>query len=272
MTDARAAQPEADTSSWPPSDVPMAIRVEIDHWLRHPDNTTQLAAVARLEAAGITDRNEIVAAGGAANYSAVANKQVAIRIIRDGVIPTKPSYGTANASAARSFLKTFRAQMSRQVQDHLANVIDSCEAVAGNRVAIEAENDELEQGSEALEQELAARGGVYVYSYPHYLRFPTVDGTERTLLKIGKSDRAAHIRINEQGRMTAAPEKPVVLRVYHSETKSPAEMERQFHRLLAAADHDSSRGGAREWYETSLVMLDTVADILGFETSHRDPG
>ena len=64
------------------------------------------------------------------------------------------------------------------------------------------------------------------------------------------------------------PEDPLLLRVYRSPTTSPRDLERDFHRLLRAADHvrdTKTTAGGTEWFETSTEFLDAIAQVLGLE-------
>jgi hypothetical protein len=108
---------------------------------------------------------------------------------------------------------------------------------------------------------------VYVYSLPHYLRYPYDDESGRTLLKVGQANRSVIRRFREQTRTTALPEDPVLLRVYITSDSEAEGVERRFHRLLEAADHDRStaRTGGTEWFLTSVRFLDEVASVLGLE-------
>jgi hypothetical protein len=117
--------------------------------------------------------------------------------------------------------------------------------------------------------------GIYVYALPHYLRHPYDEESNRTLLKVGRSDRSVMRRFREQTRTTALPEEPVLLRIYPSSPEEAVKAERHFHELLEAADHARSRArtGGTEWFLTSLRFLDALADLMGLEARRvYDPG
>jgi hypothetical protein len=237
-----------------------------------PETSGQIGLVATLVQEGVTDRREMVDRGAAANSGAVGNLLSSIRAIQHGVIPTSPTLAVAARSSARSFLKQHRFRLSMQAVAHLELVIGQLDAVAEDRAAQAVEDQQLHRKSEELEQALDSVGGVYVYTYPHYRRYPTVEGTQRTLLKIGMTTRDAAARIREQTRQTAVPEDPVILRVYKAREKSPASIERDFHRLLNAADHvrPGQSGLNREWFETSVEFLDAIATVLGLTIDDGD--
>jgi hypothetical protein len=66
----------------------------------------------------------------------------------------------------------------------------------------------------------------------------------------------------------------VLLRIYQRRDTSlevPV-LEKKFHSLLEAADHDRSaaRTGGTEWFLTSLKFLDEIADTLNLDITIND--
>lgn len=236
---------------------------EIDELL--PLSKGQLGSVSKCIQSGITDRKAIVDEGAAANTGAVYNIERNIEAIRDGVIPDAPSMASGALSASRSFLKQHRSRLSPAAVAHLEIVIESLASAVADRSAQDREEEELQRKGTELEEALAVQGGVYVFTFPHYWRYPTVEDTRRTLLKIGMTSKDAGERVKQQARQTAVPEDPLLLRVYQSDTLEPRELEKTFHRLLIAADHtraETSSAGGKEWFETSIEFLDTIAATL----------
>ena len=115
--------------------------------------------------------------------------------------------------------------------------------------------------------------GVYVYTLPSFYRTVQKTDPERFWFKIGKTDRVAGIRIGEQMRATGLPEDPWIARVYRHDSKSPKEIETDFHLLLDAAGHSQAGGkhAGRDWYATNLDFLDAVAVALGCEIASGEP-
>ena len=109
--------------------------------------------------------------------------------------------------------------------------------------------------------------GLYVYALPHYLRHPVDEVSGRTWLKVGHSTFSVRDRVLEQGRKTALPEDPILLRCYPTSPQESAEFERRVHRLLEAAGHgrNESRSGGTEFFLTTLRFLDTIAFELGLD-------
>lgn len=242
---------------------------EIARLLAHTNG--QISAVSRCLDAGMS-RREIVEAGAAANTGAVGVLVSNINAIRDQKIPQAPSLASAALSATRSFRKQHRDLMSSDALAHVDAVIDALETAANDRQAQEREEEELQAKGGELEERLALEGGVYVYTYPHYWRYPAVEGTRRTLLKVGMTTRDAAVRVRQQARLTALPEDPLLLRVYQSSAMPPGQVERAFHRLLRAADHtriDTTAGG-NEWFVTSIEFLDTIAETLNLEIQRAE--
>jgi len=129
------------------------------------------------------------------------------------------------------------------------------------------EESEAIKATEILETRNAV--GIYVYSLMHYLRYPYDPISSRTLMKVGRSGRDVVQRFREQTRTTALPEEPVLLRIYQhlNDSAELSGIERKFHNLLEAADHDRSaaRTGGTEWFLTSLKFLDEIADTLNLQ-------
>ncbi|MHB1786044.1 MAG: GIY-YIG nuclease family protein [Acidimicrobiales bacterium] len=240
------------------------MQTEIESLL--PQSKGQLGLVAGCLADGITDRRLIVDSGAAASTGAVGNILATVYALRDGTIPENgPTVARMAASSARSFLKQHRERLSPEAVQRITSVIDNLAAAAGNRLAQEREEAELQERGDGLEEVLAAQGGVYAYTFPHYWRYPTVEGSSRTLLKVGMTTKDAHVRVRQQARHTGLPEDPLLLRVYQHPTRDPRDLEKDFHDLLDAADHGrtDTKIGGREWFETSVEFLDMVAKKLG---------
>lgn len=231
------------------------------------DASGQLGAAYRARAEHPTDSlTELLQYTNAANPGALSNRLAVVNAVMNEQMPGGPSVARQAASSVRTLL---RRTSDQDAKAHLTTVIEGLEQVAGDPGAAQAEQSELVAKSAALEAESAARlneaAGVYVYTYPHYWRYPHVPGTERRLLKVGRTDARAWQRVRSQARSTGAPEDPLLLRVYTAD--DPAGSERTFHRLLDAAEHERSVGFAvgREWFSTTIDFCDEIARALGLE-------
>jgi hypothetical protein len=167
-----------------------------------------------------------------------------------------------------------QARPNDDVRAYLNIVLVALDELAGDANAALREEAEIEARSAQLESEaekkLRNASGVYIYTYPHYWRHPYVPGTERRLVKVGKTDGAAFTRIRAQARQSGAPEEPLLLRVYVA--PEPGVSERSFHRLLDAAEHSRNEGATagREWFSTTLEFCDEIAAALRLEVLAAD--
>lgn len=237
---------------------PTHVRSEIEQLIR--EDGSRLGEVFRLLEAG-RDAEQIRVLLGLDTSTFVWSYERLIKALRDGDLPTAP---TVALGAARKF----RATLKNPTLSDDARLVLSSNLVVLEQRATDTTNREQETVAAlkaAATVEAEAVTGVYVYALPHYLRYPYDPDSGRTLLKVGRSGRDIIERFRNQTRTTALPEEPLLLRVYPTPTSEKAiEVERQFHRLLEAADHDRSqaRTGGTEWFLTSVRFLDEIANVL----------
>jgi len=165
-------------------------------------------------------------------------------------------------------------QIHRFVARHTAALPDGTAVelrVSADRILDSLNNPEVRERAQrqAIAIERVALPGIYVYALPHYLRHPVVPAiddveADRTLMKVGMSDRDTLRRFRQQQRTTELPEDPELLRVFIGDFASYQPVEQEFHTLLRAADHRQARGTAvgTEWFLTSLKFIDAVAATL----------
>ena len=145
----------------------------------------------------------------------------------------------------------------------------------GDPVVRAAVVDEAVQAPDKVaEATVEAPLGMYVYALPYFLNASGDPIAARinpilaqSLLKEGRADRDVIQRFRNQVRTNALPEAPALLRIYVTKGKDAPRQERRFYALLEAADHwrGAARAGDREWFLTSLRLLDTVAETTGLE-------
>ncbi len=202
---------------------------------------------------------EMADAEGTATAGWVSNYRMLVRVLRDGEIPTAPSSAQTAGRKVRAWLK------NHDLSPELRTALTAQEALIESRADDkQAQTEEIRGAVEATKAaEAAGTPGIYVYTLPHYLRYPYDPETGRTLLKVGHSSVDAHYRANSQGRLTALPEDPILLRIYPVDDSAQAE--RDFHAWLRDADHAGSRTrrGGSEWYVTSTKFLDRIARSKG---------
>jgi hypothetical protein len=242
------------------------------------NNTGALGKVARAISDGVTSISEMVSIGAGANSGHSGNLARVYNFIQDGNPPTAPSRA---AIAGRSIGGLLRDNpgLSADAIAYLRELRQLVDSIEKNDEAVAGEQIRLERASEELTEKVEKLGGVYVYSFPTYLRIPAKVDPERFWLKIGQTGRVVEKRVSDQLRSTAMPEDPVILRVYtFSESDGAstefdyAPLEKRFHKLLASAGHSktTARSGGTEWFATTLEFLDEIAMTLDLHIETRE--
>jgi hypothetical protein len=213
--------------------------------------------------------DEIQKAQGASYPNFIWNYQRHIRSLLEGDIAKKISILNETAVHFRRALK-FEG-ISNETRDYLNRGLQEIEERKSDSSLVAKTANEALKSSEALEKTYTP--GIYVYTLMHYKNHPYEPVTGRTLYKVGKSDRDVIKRFREQIRTTALPEEPVLFRIYEP-TNGQTELgtiEKSFHALLEAADHDRStaRTGGTEWFLTSLKFLDKIGETLNLKVTRN---
>lgn len=192
----------------------------------------------------------------------------------------------ARQIAARMKSTIRKHEFSTRTREVLERNIAELEGIASDADAFEAEQDKAEIAEHSVEERLRDRTGVYVFTYPHYLRHPTHPSREsekmpdRTLLKVGFADNGIFDRVNQETSGAGVPEHRRVLRAYlttQGESQSSRNLERKFHELLDSAGHagpkrgstEYQRGG-KEWFYSNVDFLDRIAQLLNLEIVEID--
>ncbi len=186
-----------------------------------------------------------------------------------------PTLALQRARMLRSFSKRHEQQLSEETKFRLQNLASEHQRVAEDEKELAAEAERIETKGELA----SGTPGIYVYTLPHYMRFPVIDvdddeSNPRTYLKVGMSSVDAKGRIQNQVT-TALPEPPLVLRRYVLREASNAdykEVERRMHGHLNAADHNQNRrrGAGKEWFLTHLTFIDSTAELLDLVIDYQD--
>ena len=218
---------------------------------------------------GLTDE-EIQKSRGATSPNFIWNYRRYTRALLEADLPKSPSMLRETGVLFRRILKA--STLGLATKTYLEDGLLEIESRIDNKTLQAMEESDALRTTKILETRNAV--GVYVYSLMHYLRYPYDPASGRTLMKVGRSDRDVIQRFREQTRTTALPEEPVLLRIYQRR-ESSAEvpvLEKKFHSLLEAADHDRSaaRTGGTEWFLTSLKFLDEIADTLNLDITVND--
>lgn len=242
------------------------------------ENSGALGKVARVMADGVISPTEMANLGAGANSGHSGNMARIVTFLQTGSAPTAPSRAALAARAIGGLLRD-NPNFSGEAIKYLQGLKQIVESVEKDDEAIAGEQTSLLRASEELTQKVEKLGGVYVYTFPTYLKVPAKYDPERFWLKIGQTGRVVEKRVSDQLRSTAMPEDPVILRVYtdpKGETLAPevdyAALEKKFHKLLMSAGHSktSARSGGTEWFATTLEFLDEIAETLSLEIENRD--
>jgi hypothetical protein len=259
MTDQSGLGPaeHVDAANTLANDDEASIRAEIENALEA--DASVLGEVYQGLRRGLSDEDLRVQRG-AQNSNFVWNYKRTLTALLDGDLPSAPSVASQTAARFRKLLKT--VQFSPAARQRLERRLAVLESRVGDPDAQAAEEQKALAVTRAAEEH--AEAGVYVYTLPHYLRYPYDPERQHTLLKIGHSGSSVIQRFRAQKRETVLPEEPVLLRVYPAGDTNSAEIERRFHDLLDAADHLRRDGRAvgREWFLTTTKFLDQIAVTL----------
>ncbi len=247
----------SDTEISPPTH---AVRLEIEQAVERDE--TQLGTTFRIiRDTGESSPTALAGLGAAANPGAVSNQQTSLRILLDGHITTSVSAARAGIRDIRRLRKNNEfTEHCRQFLDRLSAQLDE---VASDPDSDAAETIEILEKGFALEKKSEGRAGIYVYTYPHYHKHPYDAENNLYLMKVGRSVDAES-RPTRQAAVTAAPEEPLVLKVYiDASSRDLVQLENMFHRLITTAGHPRSRlNQRREWFATREEFLDEIAAAL----------
>jgi T5orf172 domain len=187
----------------------------------------------------------------------VSNNRRSIKALTKGELPTAPTVALATAQKFRMVLKS--KGISTETRLCLEANLTWLERRANDATARAIEVRRAQEQTEEAESRNVA--GIYVYSLPHYLRYPYDPISGLTLMKVGRSDSSVMVRFREQTRTTALPEEPLLLRIYRADLSRAAQIEKEFHALLKGGGHgrEVCRSAGQEWFVTSTAHLDAMA-------------
>ena len=188
------------------------------------------------------------------------------------VVARSPTYAAQKAGMLRSFGRKHAKALSETTSQKLLALAAEHDNVVKDEEAIVQENEEIKRELESGVQKDVP--GIYVYTYPHYMKHPVLEAEDddtktRTYLKIGMSETGMLGRIKQQNT-TSMPEPPLVLRLYTVPEGDITEIEAKIHRHLSAAEHGRVLmiGAGKEWFLTHLEFIDSTADLLGLQLHH----
>ena len=218
---------------------------------------------------GLTNTLEIANKSGAANRGVVYNYQKMITAILEGTMPNSASI---SRNAARSISRLIKETVSispatlEYLNETRARLIENTEsetAVLHDQASLEAQSAALVKVASTIQN------GIYVYSFPTYLHFGTVEDQDVYWLKIGSTKNSVWQRIVEQNRQTSMPEDPKLLRIYHKDQMDIDSIEQKFHTTLDRVGHERSAArrtkAGKEWFASTLDAIDAIAELLDLE-------
>ena len=214
------------------------------------------------------------------NISSVYRKF--IQIIEMGeegisVLPTSRTTAIECRDSLRGFIKRGHEYLSQETIQILEKQAEECERRANDPQALEQEYVKVERETSQAESQadLSGVAGIYVYTYPHYYRYPVIKGDDetddRTYLKIGMSARDASERVRQQ--TTPMPEPPMLLQIWIVENDNDLkEIEKKIHDHLRTIGHgnfQNRRQGNREWFLTNEQSVASTANLLGLKLHYE---
>lgn len=218
---------------------------------------------------GLTNTLDIAKKSGASNRGVVYNYQKMISAILEAKMPNSSSI-SRNAARSISRLIKETTSISPSTLEYLnstrAKLIENTEseiAVLHDQASLEAQSAALVKVASTIQN------GIYVYSFPTYLHFGTVEDQEVFWLKIGSTKNSVWQRIVEQNRQTSMPEDPKLLRIYHQDAMDIDAIEQKFHTTLDRVGHERSAArrtkAGKEWFASTLDAIDAIAELLDLE-------
>jgi hypothetical protein len=236
---------------------------ELKQYLR--EDSKMLGSVFKEYESGKISPKELVSAGVAANTGSAYNNIQIIKAILEEKIPTSASISLYAYRAIKRILQ--RPKINEELVKYLNKINESLFEQANSESAIKLDQIELENIDKVLSLKAEEiKIGIYVYSFPTYLRVGTVEDPERFWLKIGSTQQGIWKRIVEQNRQTSMPEDPKLLRIYHSEIFTADQVEKKFHNVLDKIGHERSSAvftkSGKEWFATTLDALDALAELM----------
>lgn len=236
----------------------------------------QFGEIFALYKEGVTDAKEIIARTSAANAGVVSNNRAHIRALLEGQIPVGASVSRQSAWTVGRIMKN-NPNMTSALRDYLSHLKLSLEENTNATVAVLHDVEKINRQSDALAKQASRiQHGIYVYSFPTYLHFGTIEDNELYWVKIGSTKNSVWQRIVDQNRQTSMPEDPKLLRIYHKDAMNIEEIEKKFHSTLERIGHERSiarrtRAGT-EWFATTLDAIDAIAELMGLQIEKYESG
>lgn len=249
------------------------LRAELQGYMRSDEYL--LGQIYSLNEQGVTDVKNLVSQSTAANSGVVYNNLAIIKALLENIIPRGATMSRQSAWAVGRILK-INSGMSIDLKNYLndlkvrlLNNSENLSAVIHDQLTIDKQSEELAKKASVI------KNGIYVYSFPTYLHYGTIEDPDLTWFKIGFTGDEVWQRIIGQNRQTSMPEDPKLLRIYHKDGMGLEEVEKTFHTTLEAFGHERAtarhRKAGTEWFATTLIAIDALAKAMQLEIERYEP-
>ncbi len=230
------------------------------------ENENQLGEIFRLKREGITSAKEIVEKSSVANRGVVYNYYQHLDALLEGKMPGGATVTRSAASTVGGLIKNY-PEISEGLRNYLLELRETLLNHSASFGAVQKDREALEKQSEKLAaQANSLQSGIYVYSFPTYLHYGTIEDSDVCWLKIGSTKNSVWQRIVEQNRQTSMPEDPVLLRLFHKDGMNVDEIEKKFHTTIERFGHERSAArrtkAGKEWFATTLDAVDALAELM----------
>ena len=251
----------------------LSLRAELEGYMRSDEYL--LGQIFNLYTQGVTNAKDLVSQSSAANSGVVYNNLAMIKALLESKIPKGATISRHSAWAVGRILKN-NLEISNELKNYLndlkvslLNNSENLSAVIHDQVIIDNQSDELAKKASVI------KNGIYVYSFPTYLHYRSIEDPDLTWFKIGFTGDEVWKRIIGQNRQTSMPEDPKLLRIYHREGMILEEIEKTFHTTLEAFGQERAatrhRKAGTEWFATTLNAIDALAKAMSLEIESYEP-
>jgi len=250
------------------------IRAELEMALAVDDKL--LGQIFLLTQKGITNAKELAEQSDASNRGVVYNNLAMMKALLDGQMPTGATVSRHSAYAVGRLLKNnpnFSGEVKSYLVDLKVQLINNSESLN----AVLHDQEQIDSQSEKLDEQASKiQNGIYVYSFPTYLHFGTIEDEDVSWFKIGYTKNSVWQRIVEQNRQTSMPEDPKLLRIYHKDEMDIDAIEKKFHSTLDRVGHERSSArrtkAGTEWFATTLDAIDAIAELMDLQIERYELG
>ena len=220
-------------------------------------------------------QNEISEQSGIPYGTTVSKFQIIKQLLQLGGSPTTTSQCRSIANDIRRFKSRIEDRSTHDISEDTSSIVD--EIINDLLVRSEDSNLIAKENRENKEKDkfFSGESGIYVYTYPHYRKYPEVestdDATERYHLKVGKTVRSAKLRVSEQ--TAGMPEDPEPILLIVGKDQQPFgkhddlldKVEKTIHEHLGTIGHTKpgNTGGGKEWFLSNKETIVSIANLMG---------